>query len=156
MPPTHPLPSRGEEFRVGRVDTLMDDLAVIKGARILLVEDNELNQEVAAEMLKDAGFVVEVAVDGQVALEKVQQSPYDIVLMDVQMPVMDGVTATLEIRKLPKFRQLPIVAMTANALAGDRERCLEAGMNDYVPKPVTLDSVREALKRWLPQLTISS
>lgn len=137
------------ELAIGRADTLMEDLAVIKGARILLVEDNEFNEEVAAELLKDAGFVVEVAVDGQVALEKVQQSPYDLVLMDVQMPVMDGVTATLEIRKFPRFRDLPIVAMTANAMQADRDRCLAAGMNDYLAKPIEPEELWKGLLKWV-------
>ncbi len=129
------------------------DLAAIAGARLLLAEDNELNQEVAVELLQDAGFLVEVAGDGRQALDKLQQQPaghYDAVLMDMQMPVLDGLGATAEIRRLPQFSQLPIIAMTANAMQGDRERCLQAGMNDYVAKPISPDELWRALQRWLP------
>jgi two-component system, sensor histidine kinase and response regulator len=119
----------------------------------LLVEDNELNQEVAVELLQDAGFVVDVAGDGRQALDKLQQQPaghYDAVLMDMQMPVLDGLGATAEIRRLPQFGQLPIIAMTANAMQGDRERCLQAGMNDYVAKPIAPDELWRTLQRWIP------
>ena len=110
--------------------------AGLRGARILLVEDNDLNQEVASEILRSAGCAVELAVDGAVAVAKVKEAAYDIVLMDVQMPVMDGMAATREIRKLPQFAALPIIAMTANAMKEDKDRCLEAGMNDYITKPI--------------------
>ena len=125
------------------------DLSPIVGARILLVEDNELNQEVATEMLQQEGFVVELAVDGAEALRKVQQTRYDCVLMDMQMPVMDGETATREIRKLPGLQDLPIVAMTANAMAGDRERCLAAGMNDHLAKPIDPEALWAKLLHWV-------
>ncbi len=124
-------------------------LAAIKGARILLVEDNELNQEVASELLRDAGFIVDLAENGEIAVGKVKAARYDIVLMDMQMPVMDGVTATREIRKLPQFAALPIVAMTANAMEGDRQRCLDAGMNDHVAKPVEPDDLWRTLLKWV-------
>ena len=126
-----------------------ENLTTIRGARILLVEDNDVNQEVATELLTDAGFLVEVAGDGAVALAKVQQTPYDIVLMDMQMPMMDGVTATQEIRRLGGFDHLPIVAMTANAMQRDRDRCLEAGMNDFITKPIDPDQLWTALLRWV-------
>jgi len=124
---------------------LSASLRPIKGARILLVEDNDLNQEVATELLRDAGFVVDLAENGEIALRKVQQVVYDAVLMDMQMPTMDGITATQEIRRLPGFAALPIIAMTANAMEGDRERCLAAGMNDYVAKPIEPDDLWRAL-----------
>ncbi len=127
-----------------------DNLESIRGARLLLVEDNELNQQVAMELLKDAGFVVELAENGQVAVQMVVENPYDLVLMDMQMPVMDGVTATHEIRGNERFSDLPIVAMTANAMAGDRERCLEAGMNDHVAKPIDPDNLFRTLLEWIP------
>ena len=133
----------------GGKSSSQDDLTAIRGARILLVEDNDLNQEVATELLTDAGFQVEVANDGAIALAKVQQNPYDIVLMDMQMPVMDGVTATLEIRKLGRFDTLPIVAITANAMQRDQDRCLEAGMNDFISKPIDPDQLWTALLRWV-------
>ena len=132
-----------------RVSTLMEDLATIKGARILLVEDNELNQEVATELLKDAGFVVDVADNGRIALDKAQAADYDIVLMDMQMPVMDGETATVEMRKQDRLRKLPIVAMTANAMQGDREKCLAAGMNDHLAKPIEPDELWKGLLKWV-------
>ena len=102
-------------------------LAAVRGARILLVEDNDINQQVARELLEDAGLVVDVADNGQIALEQVQRAAYDLVFMDMQMPVMDGVTATREIRKLPRLGGLPIVAMTANAMEQDRRKCMDAG-----------------------------
>jgi signal transduction histidine kinase/DNA-binding response OmpR family regulator/HPt (histidine-containing phosphotransfer) domain-containing protein len=129
------------------------DLAAIAGARLLLAEDNELNQEVAVELLSDAGLQVEVADNGRAALDKLLQrgaGHYDAVLMDMQMPLLDGLGATLEIRRLPQFAHLPIIAMTANAMQGDRERCLEAGMNDYVAKPIEPDALWRALLRWIP------
>jgi len=127
----------------------LEDMAAIKGARILLVEDNELNQEVAGEILRDAGFLVDIADNGQIAVAKVQQVSYDIVLMDMQMPVMDGVTATTEIRKDARFNALPIVAMTANAMQQDKEKCLAAGMVDFVTKPIQPDELWAALRRWI-------
>jgi two-component system sensor histidine kinase/response regulator len=137
------------ESGMQRVSTLMENLATIKGARILVVEDNELNQEVATELLKDAGFVVEVADNGQIALDKLDASDFDIVLMDLQMPVMDGLTATIEIRKQPRWRELPVVAMTANAMQGDREKCLAAGMNDHLAKPIEPDELWKGLLKWV-------
>jgi PAS domain S-box-containing protein len=124
-------------------------LGTIRGARILLVEDNELNQEVAIELLRDAGFVVELAVNGRVALEMVGAAPYDLVLMDVQMPVMDGVTATREIRKEERLSGLPVVAMTADAMLSDRNRCMAAGMNDHVAKPIEPEELWQALLKWI-------
>jgi two-component system, sensor histidine kinase and response regulator len=126
-----------------------DRLAAVKGARILLVEDNDVNQIVASEILRDAGFVVEIADNGQIGLDMVQRSSYDVVLMDMQMPVMDGITATLEIRKLARYDALPIVAMTANAMQRDRERCLKAGMNDFVTKPINPDELCAVLLKWV-------
>ena len=130
-----------------------ENLASIKGARILLVEDNDLNQEVATELLRDAGFIVDVAENGEIALQKVQQASFDLVLMDMQMPVMDGLTATREIRKLPAFAALPIIAMTANVLASDRQRCSEAGMNDHLAKPIDPELLWQCLLRWIPPRT---
>ena len=127
-----------------------ENLASIKGARILLVEDNDLNQEVATELLRDAGFIVDVAENGEIALEKMQQASFDLVLMDMQMPVMDGLTATREIRKLPDFAALPIIAMTANVQASDRLRCSEAGMNDHLAKPIDPELLWQCLLRWIP------
>jgi signal transduction histidine kinase/CheY-like chemotaxis protein len=127
------------------------------GLRILVAEDNAVNQKVALTVLKKLGFQAELVQNGLEAIEAVKANAFDLVFMDCQMPSMDGFEATRCIRALDtEISQLPIVAMTANALAGDRERCLEAGMNDYVPKPITLDSVKEALKRWLPRATMGT
>ena len=117
--------------------------------RLLVVEDNEVNQQVARELLTQAGYTVDVAENGEVALEMVQRTPYDLVFMDMQMPVMDGLAATIAIRKLPGFASLPIVAMTANAMRQDREKCLAAGMNDFVPKPIDPQALFTALTAWI-------
>ena len=131
-----------------RTDTAQ--FATVKGARILLVEDNELNQEVAAELLRDAGFVVEIAENGRVAVDRVLANAYDAVLMDVQMPVMDGLEATREIRKEPRLATLPVIAMTANVMQRDRDLCIEAGMNDHVSKPIDPDELWQTLVKWVP------
>ena len=125
-------------------------LARLRGARVLLVEDNDINQEVAAGMLRLSGLVVDIAENGQEAIDQIRRSEYDIVLMDMQMPVMDGVTATQEIRKLDEYQHVPIVAMTANARQTDRELCLTAGMVDFITKPIEPDDLWRALLRWIP------
>jgi two-component system sensor histidine kinase/response regulator len=125
-------------------------LAGLRGRRILLVEDNDINQQVARELLEDAGLVVEVAGNGEVALRMVQAAPYDLVFMDMQMPVMDGLAATRAMRQIERLADLPIVAMTANAMEKDHQRCMAAGMNDSVIKPIDPDRLWSVLKRWLP------
>ncbi|MCT4619194.1 MAG: response regulator [Marinisporobacter sp.] len=125
-------------------------LASICGARILLVEDNELNQQVAVELLEDYGFLIDIAENGEIAVKKVNEEFYDIVLMDMQMPVMDGVTATKEIRKKIEYVSLPIIAMTANAMVGDKEKCAEAGMNDHIAKPIDPEQLFSTLLKWIP------
>jgi CheY-like chemotaxis protein len=116
---------------------------------VLLVEDNDLNQEVATELLRGVGLVVDVADNGQIAVEKVQAAAYDIVLMDMQMPVMDGLSATRIIRTMPQFNEMPIVAMTANAMQADREACRAAGMDDHVAKPIEPQELFQALLKWV-------
>jgi PAS domain S-box-containing protein len=143
----------GPRTLVDEQSDTFEQLATIAGARILLVEDNDLNQEVATELLQYAGFKVDLAENGQIALNKLDQADYDIVLMDMQMPVMDGVTATRLIRKQPRFQNLPIVAMTANAMQGDRENCMAAGMNDHVAKPIEPEELWTALLKWLQPKT---
>jgi two-component system sensor histidine kinase/response regulator len=120
------------------------------GTCVLVVEDNEINQQVALELLSGAGIAAHVAENGERAVHQVQQASYDLVLMDLQMPVMDGLEATRRIRAIPGYERLPILAMTANAMAGDRERSIEAGMNDHVTKPIDPDQLFDALRRWLP------
>jgi len=129
-------------------------LKPLAGARILLVEDNEINQLVACELLKGVGFTVDVAENGQIGVHQVyahhaDAQPYDIVLMDMQMPVMDGVTASRLIRETFSAEALPIVAMTANAMQADKERCLAAGMNGYVSKPINPEELWRALLAWI-------
>src|SRR5690348_5597600 len=126
------------------------DLGPLHGARVLLVEDNELNREVALGLLEDAHLSISQAEDGQVAVQMIEKDDYDLVLMDMQMPVLDGVSATMAIRSNPRFRSLPIFAMTANAMAGDREKCLQAGMNDHLAKPIDPDRLFDTLLRWIP------
>ncbi|HEX5804213.1 MAG TPA: response regulator, partial [Azospira sp.] len=138
-----------DEPRLAAPHGSLPELAALAGARILLVEDNELNQEVASELLKGEGFVVELAEHGGVALAMLAAADYDLVLMDMQMPVMDGLAATRAIRADPRLAELPVVAMTANAMAGDREKCLAAGMNDHVAKPIEPRELWTALCRWI-------
>ena len=123
--------------------------AAIRGAHVLLVEDNDLNREVAYGLLEDLGLLIDFAVNGQDAVDKVAQFDYAAVLMDMQMPVMDGMEASRVIRGVPRFKSLPIIAMTANAMQADRERCLEAGMNDHIPKPIEPDKLLSVLSRWI-------
>ncbi|HWR40136.1 MAG TPA: response regulator [Patescibacteria group bacterium] len=122
---------------------------ILQGARILLVEDNELNQEVARELLTDAGAAVDLAADGEIAVRMTKEGSYDLILMDMQMPVMDGITATQEIRKNPRHADLPILAMTANVMSGDRDKCLAAGMNDHLVKPIDPEALFTSLVHWL-------
>ncbi len=121
-----------------------------QGLRVLLVEDNVVNQKVATKMLRKLHCRVDVAGNGLEAVEMVGRFAYDLVLMDCLMPELDGLAATRRIRETHPSLHLPIVAMTANAMAGDRETCLAAGMNDYITKPVDLDSLGEVLQRWGP------
>ena len=128
---------------------LKDGLEAIKGAAILLVEDNEINQEVVCGLLEIGNFDLDIANHGQEAIDMVGIKHYDIVLMDMQMPVMDGITATIEIRKNTNFDAVPIVAMTANARTEDKEKCLNAGMQDYISKPIDPEKLFNVLLTWI-------
>ena len=143
-------PDDAGAVRVVKPDTSMEALSPIRGARILLAEDNAINQQVATEILIDAGFQVEVADNGKIALNMVESGEYDIVLMDMQMPVMGGVDAAQLIRRQSKFANLPIIAMTANVMQADRDRCFEAGMNAFVAKPIEPDELFRVLLKWIP------
>ena len=120
---------------------------------VLLVEDNPINQMVAQKMLEKLGLKADVANNGAEAVKVLSETAYDLVLMDCQMPEMDGFDATREIRKQAvkalNDKPLPVIAMTANVMSGDRERCLEVGMDDYIGKPVQVDKLEEVLRKWL-------
>jgi len=121
----------------------------IRGARVLLVEDNEINQQVALEILEGAGLNVSLAENGQEAVSAVKEKDYDVVLMDIQMPVMNGYEATGAIRSDPRFEDLPIIAMTAHAMAGDEDKSLKAGMNGHVTKPIDPGQLFATLQKWI-------
>ncbi|MBT3206997.1 MAG: PAS domain S-box protein [Bacteroidetes bacterium] len=148
----------GKEIRTSRKRVVKgkkysEHIRNLTGARILLVEDNEINQQVASELLRDEGFIVEIANHGQEAADMIKASgvpsKYSLAFMDIQMPIMDGYTAAKEIRKLSQYKDLPIIAMTADAMTGVREKCLEIGMNDMVSKPIDPDEVLGALVKWI-------
>ncbi len=123
--------------------------ASLQGAHVLLVEDNPINQELALELLREAGMVVAVAENGREAITLLEREAFDLVLMDCQMPVLDGYDATREIRRRPQWADLPIIAMTANALSGDQRKAQEAGMNDHIAKPIDVDLMFDVIARWL-------
>ncbi|HJW72609.1 MAG TPA: response regulator [Geothrix sp.] len=139
-----------EDLSHQRDDRDSEAMRKLAGTRVLLVEDNEMNQELAQELLRNAGMEVILANHGQEALDILAtDSAFDGILMDCQMPVMDGYTATREIRRNPAFKALPIVAMTANAMAGDREKALESGMDDHIAKPLDVNEMFNTLARWI-------
>ncbi|TRZ95797.1 MAG: sensor histidine kinase, partial [Rhodocyclaceae bacterium] len=133
-----------------KADSYEEAMAKLKGARVLLAEDNEMNQELAMELLSQAGMDVVLANNGQEAVDILaRDSRFDGVLMDCQMPVMDGYTATREIRKNPAFKDLPVIAMTANAMAGDKEKVIEAGMWDHIAKPLNVGDMFNTIAKWI-------
>jgi signal transduction histidine kinase/CheY-like chemotaxis protein len=132
------------------------DFSTILGARVLLVEDNELNREVAMGLLEDAHLNIDQAENGAAAVQMVTKQRYDLVLMDMQMPVMDGISATKAIRSNPSLASLPIVAMTANAMDRDRDACLAAGMSDHLAKPIEPDKLFAALLKWIRPRTAAA
>jgi PAS domain S-box-containing protein len=132
-----------------REEAFLAHQAGLRGARVLLVEDNAINREIALTVLRRAGIEVSVAGDGREALAALERERFDGVLMDCQMPVMDGYAATRALRAEPRWRELPVIAMTANALVGDREKVLAAGMNDHVAKPIKVEEMFATLARWI-------
>ena len=140
-----PVPAQRDE-----VATVLESGECLAGRSILLVEDNQINQEVVQGLLEMVGASVTIASDGLQGIQMLHQQRFDLVLMDIHMPKMDGFDATAAIRKNPAFASLPIVALTANALEGDIERCLAAGMNDYLAKPIQPQHMFTTLKRHLP------
>ena len=152
------MDSFGETFEgTGEVEESTSEssstIEEVRGAHILLVEDNEINSQVATELLESEGFKISVAENGKLALDQITNDTppgtFDIVLMDLQMPIMDGYEATKRIREDDRFMNLPIIAMTADAMSGVREKVIEAGMNDYVTKPIDLDQLYGALAKWI-------
>ncbi len=146
-PPIAPTASIRDEDRESQVQ---QSAAELVDASLLLVEDNRINQEVARGLLEQLGCRVTVAEDGEAAVAAVRAKTFDAVLMDVQMPVMDGYEAARRIRADGKRNAMPIIAITAHAFAGDREKCLDAGMNDYIAKPIDPDDLKTTLCRWIP------
>jgi two-component system sensor histidine kinase/response regulator len=132
-------------------DPLAAGLPSVRGARVLLAEDNPINQQIAQEILEQAGVLVTVADNGRSAIEKLHAGNFDLVLMDVQMPEMDGYQATTEMRGDPRFKDFPIIAMTAHAMSGDRDKCLAAGMSDYLTKPIDPAQLILSIARCLSQ-----
>ena len=143
-PRAHAAPSEPDSVLLTRMRTR-------RGARVLLAEDNAINQLVATELLRDAGLVVDVADNGRIAVRMAQEHSYDLVLMDMQMPELDGLQATRQLRALAACAALPVIAMTANAMQSDQDRCREAGMSDFVSKPIDPDALWRVLLQWLPE-----
>jgi signal transduction histidine kinase/CheY-like chemotaxis protein len=149
-PPASETTPEASMIRTSETTPTVEAALLPPAAKLLVVEDNAVNQAVASRLLQKLGHDVDVASNGQEALDAVNSNTYDMILMDCQMPVMDGYAAASAIRALigPKA-SLPIVAMTANALKGDKERCLLSGMNDYLPKPINANDLREMISYWL-------
>ncbi|WP_320044499.1 response regulator [uncultured Desulfobacter sp.] len=142
---------RGLPKTPGQRTRRLDQAAFFPGARILLAEDNKINQQIALELLKPTGALVDVADNGCQAVRMANADAYDLVLMDIQMPELNGLQATQEIRVTLDSKNLPIIAMTAHAMAGDREKSLAAGMQDHVTKPIDPDALYSALAQWIPE-----
>ncbi len=131
------------------IESLKDQEKTCYSGHLLLVEDNHINQLIATELLRNVGYTLDIANNGQEALDMLENHPYDLVLMDIQMPIMDGLTASMAIRNNPKFAHLPIVAMSAHAMTGDKEKSLQHGMNDHITKPISPDILYQTLDYWL-------
>ncbi len=138
---------------VARKDQPAQAIKALHGARILAVEDNEVNQELISGLLKNNGISCTIATNGQQALEILKGQDFDGILMDCQMPIMDGYTATQIIREKNEYQELPILAMTANAMEGDREKALQAGMDDHIPKPINIPMMFKTMAKWIKPKT---
>ncbi len=147
LPPEEKPQSNNELVKASK-KALRKPVKRLKG-KVLLVEDNKINQQVARELLESYGLLVAIADNGEQALELVGGTDFDLILMDVQMPVMDGLEATRQLRQIKSYQYTPIIAMTAHAMDGDREACLQAGMNDYLSKPIDPDVLLQMLSNWL-------
>ena len=130
-------------------EDISEAVTKLQGAKILLVEDNEINQELALELLSSNGIIPALAGDGQIALDTLEKETFDGVLMDCQMPVMDGYTASRKIREQERFKDLPVIAMTANVMSGDREKAMDAGMNDHIGKPINVKEMFTIMAKWI-------
>lgn len=142
------LPDRSAEEKVKHA------IEKIHGCKMMLVEDDEINQELAIELLSDNNILTKTAGNGREALDLLNQEEFDCILMDCQMPVMDGYEATRKIRQLERFKDLPIIAMTAHAMVGDREKVLAAGMNDHITKPIDPDKMVITIANWISRNTV--
>ncbi|MBF0368737.1 MAG: response regulator [Magnetococcales bacterium] len=138
---------------LAKLDPRMDPEEIVdfRGAPVLLVEDNPINQQVAREILENMGLTVRIADTGKKALEVLGDEAFHGILMDIQMPEMDGYETTRHLREIPRFKNLPVIAMTAHAMQGNREKCLAAGMNDFVTKPIDVAYLQKILTRWIPK-----
>ncbi|MEI7841130.1 MAG: response regulator [Methylococcaceae bacterium] len=142
-------PSNDVQPLIEQMEVLPHQPASLKGRQVLLVDDNEINQELMSELLTNLGIVVKIASNGQEAVDWVKAESFDLVLMDIQMPIMDGLTATTLIRADSQFADLPIIALTAHALESDKEKSLAAGLNDHINKPLDSQKLIETLHFWL-------
>jgi CheY-like chemotaxis protein len=148
-------PVRRVTDALGVVNAAEEQLRQIgQGRRILLVEDEPANREVTGALLQEQGLVIELAEDGEQAVALAACHPYDLILMDVQMPRLDGLEATRRIRRMVNRAEVPILALTANAFSEDKARCLEAGMNDFIAKPVHPEALFETVLKWLARPTV--
>ncbi len=133
------------------LDSKQELLSYYRGAKILLAEDNQINREMMAALLSDAGLSIETAETGNIVLVKLEKMDFDLILMDIRMPEMNGLEAAQLIRQQDKYRTLPIIALSANAFEEDRQTCLDAGMNNFILKPVAPDDLFKVLIKWLPK-----
>ncbi|MFK5895197.1 MAG: response regulator [Pseudomonadota bacterium] len=143
----HSIATQSRE--TNKIEAENEIIQKLRGSRILLVEDNDLNQELAFEILSEEGLLVEVANNGQEALDLLTKQSFDGILMDLQMPVMDGYTATRKIRAWDRYKDLPIIAMTANVMAGEKEKVILAGMNDHIAKPLNVLDMFSTMGKWI-------